>query len=287
LFILIEPEKPFPTTMKNKNQEVMRKKLITSAAVSLAAVSIILCSEAVHAQEVVNYEAPGSYGATAYSGQGAASDPGNNFWNVIPASGGTTAFDEDSIGNSTSVTLSLSSYQTYNNGAQGAQGTPGGLLAPFILENNGTPVTGTFNNVAAGTYDLYLYGYNYPDGDRGTTFTASIGATSYGTLSTIGLNANAVGGTTAENAFTAGADYVEFTGLTLASIGQIQFTFAANAAINRPNGLGDYSGVNGEGDFNGVQLVSVVPEPSAYAFIALGSVFLLGFHMWKRGQATV
>jgi hypothetical protein len=248
----------------------MKLKLSTP---SIVAVNAVLCSVA-QAQFAVNYEVPGSYGATQYSGQGAYSDPGNNYWNTIPGSGGTTGGGFGDLlsdgATSTSITLSLSSYQTYNNGEQGAQGTPGGLLAPFILENNGTPVTGTFNNVAAGTYDLYLYGYNYPDGDRGTTFTASVGGTSYGSLSTVGLNVDAAGGTTTETAFTSGVDYVEFTGLDLTQAGAIDFTFAANTSIDRTAGLGDYSGSNGEGDFNGAQLVQVVPEPSTMTLAGLG-----------------
>jgi hypothetical protein len=233
---------------------------------------------------VLNYEVPGVYGANEYSGQGAYSDPGNNNWNVVPGSSGTTAFDEYSDGSSANVTLSLSSYQTYNNGEQGAQGTPGGLLAPFIL-TTGAPVTGTLNDVAAGTYDLYLYGYNYPDGDRGTTFTASVGSTSYGTLSTVGLNDNQVGGTTAETTFTEGVDYVEFTGLDLTTAGSIDFTFAANGSVDRPAGLGDYSGVNGEGDFNGLQLVAT-PEPSTFALLTVGLTVLGGFYFSKRRQAV-
>ena len=261
------------------------KKSIAVAA-GLTATCVLMGCNLTEAQQVVNFEVPGSYGATVYSGQGAYSDPGNNFWNTIPGSGVTSAFDETSAGSATAVTLSLSSYQTYNNGSQGAQGTPGGLLAPFILENNGTPVTGTFNNVAAGTYNLFLYGYNYPDGDRGTTFTASAGGTSYGSLSTVGLNVDSVGGTTLETAFTSGVDYVEFTGIDLASAGQIDFTFAANSGINRAAGLGDYSGQNGEGDFNGVQLVQTVPEPGADALLSFGFAFLVGYGLWKRGQVV-
>ena len=248
----------------------MKLKLSTP---SIIAVSAVLCSVA-QAQFALNYEVPGSYGATSYSGQGAYNDPGNNYWNTIPGSGGTSGGGFGDLlsdgATYTSITLSLGSYQTYNNGSQGAQGTPGGLLAPFILENNGTPVTGTFNNVPVGTYDLFLYGYNYPDGDRGTTFTASAGGVSDGSLSTVGLNVDAAGGTTVETAFTEGVDYVEFTGLDLTQVGDIDFTFAANTSIDRPSGLGDYSGANGEGDFNGVQLVQIVPEPSTLTLGGLG-----------------
>lgn len=260
----------------------MKLKLSTPGII---AVSAVLCSVA-QAQFALNYEVPGSYGATSYSGQGAYSNPGDNYWNTIPGSDGTTGGGFGDLlsdgATYTSITLSLGSYQTYNNGSQGAQGTPGGLLAPFILENNGTPVTGTFNNVPVGTYDLFLYGYNYPDGDRGTTFTASAGGVSDGSLSTVGLNVDAAGGTALETAFTEGVDYVEFTGLDLTQVGDIDFTFAANSSIDRPSGLGDYSGANGEGDFNGAQLVQIVPEPSTLTLAGLGGFCGLLMVMRRR-----
>lgn len=260
------------------------KQLVTSG---LAVACAMLC-DTTQAQSALNFDVPGSYG-TPYSGQGAYSDPGNNYWNTIPGSGGTSSGNLLSDGlTSTLITLSLSSYQTYNNGGDGGVDPAiGGLMAPFILENNGTPVTGTFNNVPNGTYDLYLYGGNYPDQDRGTSFTVN-GVTQ----STLGINYNQLNHTSALNSFVQGgsfnnatvvggvgtlpanaaaANYVEFADLTVSG-GSITFSFAANP-FNR-SGLDDFSGNNGEGDFNGVELVQVVPEPSTMAMTALG---LCGF----------
>lgn len=253
----------------------MKKSLISGLAVACA----MLC-DTTQAQSALNFDVPGSYG-TPYSGQGAYSDPGNNYWNTIPGSGGTTSGNLLSDGlTSTLITLSLSSYQTYNNGGDGGvDPTIGGLMAPFILENNGTPVTGTFNNVPNGTYDLYLYGGNYPDQDRGTSFTVN-GVTQ----STLGINYNQLNHTSALNSFVQGgsfnnatagtlpgnaaaANYVEFTDVTVSG-GSIIFSFAANP-FNR-SGLDDFSGNNGEADFNGVQLVQVIPEPSTMAMAGLG-----------------
>lgn len=256
------------------------KKLVISG---LAVVGAMLCA-ATQAQIVLNYDAAGSYGSP-YSGQGAYSDPGNNYWNTIPASGGTSSGSLLSDGSTaTSITLSLSSYQTYNNGGDGGLNPAiGGLMAPFILENNGTPVTGTFNNVPDGTYDLLLYGANYPDQDRASSFTVN-GVTQ----STLGINYNQLNHTSTLDSFVQGgsfdnatlvggvgtlpsdaaaANYVEFANVTVTG-GTLSFSFAANP-FNR-SGLDDFSGNNGEGDFNGVQLVQVVPEPSMMAMTGLG-----------------
>ena len=48
----------------------------------LAALCIGLCGNATQAQ-VINFDVPGGAGAANYSGQGAYSDPGNNYWNPV------------------------------------------------------------------------------------------------------------------------------------------------------------------------------------------------------------
>lgn len=264
----------------------MKAKLLTSALVAVGA----LLGSAAHAQFVLNYDAPGFYGAN-YVGLGAAPDnAANTYWNALPGSGGTTGSPFSDLlsdgATSTSITLTLSSYNTYNNGS-GSPNTPvTGLLAPFIIAA-GTS-TGTLNNIPNGTYDLYLYGANWPDADRAASFTVN-----GSTQSTLGINWNVANHTYNESTFVqggsfnnagaggavgpnavAGANYVEFANLTVSS-GSLMFSWTANP-IDRPGGLSnqDYSGINGEGDFNGLQLVQVVPEPST---VALGGLGLLGF----------
>ncbi len=272
----------------------MNIKLLTS---SLAGAGAMLCGVA-QAQFVLNYDVPGAGGwGVNYVGLGAAPDlAGDTYWNPTggtPAnysySGGTTGGGFGDLlsdgATYTTITLTLNAGGSYNSGGQGAQGTVGGLSAPFVFNSSGT-----LNNVAAGTYDLYLYGYNYPDGDRGTTFTVSAGGTSYGSQSTLGANWNQSDNTTVITSFVqggafnnvvsggtpgpdavAGSDYVEYTDITLATAGTISFTFAGNP-FDRASGFSDqdYSGNNGEGDFNGLQLVQIVPEPSTMALAGLG-----------------
>ncbi len=261
-------------------------------SVGMAAVCAMLGANAAMAQ-TVNFDVAGGFaGAVNYVGQGAYSDPGNNAWNAVGGSphnyswgGSTTSSALNSDGSSSSVTLTLPASGSYQ-GGQGAQGTPSGLIGDILFNTTGSPLTGSLDNVAAGTYDLFLYGGNFGM-DRGTIFTASVvGGASYGSLSTVGRNAFNNEGQVADDTFVAGDNYVEFTGITLAALGTIDFTFAANTAINRPGGLGDYSGVNGEGDFNGLQLVAApVPEPSTYAMLVIGAVGLAGSRMFKRRAA--
>jgi hypothetical protein len=58
-----------------------------------------------------------------------------------------------------------------------------------------------------------------------------------------------------------GTTYVEFTNVTPNGNGDITINWGA---VNNP-----FSGNTGEGDFNGLQLVTV-PEPSSIALIGLG-----------------
>ncbi len=200
----------------------------------LTAVGLVLGLPAARAQ-TINFDVPGGVGAVNYSGAGAAPDPGV-YWNAL-AYQGTTSGSLLSDGVTASpITLTDASRNNFNPG-QGAQGTQGGLEAPYAYENNGTPVTDTLNNIPAGKYNLYLFGKNYPYSDRGTTFSVSVGSTAYGSQSTV---------CSSTTAFTPDNDYVVFSNLVAAANGTITFSYAANTGVSG----------NGEGDFNGVQLVN-------------------------------
>ncbi len=270
--------------MKNSNNpiRVVGTKLLISTAAGLAACAM-LGGNAAQAQ-TVNFDTRGiaSFGYGNYVGQGAYSDPGNNVWNVI-TQGSTTTGDLNSSGSSTAVTLTDTSGGSYNGGFGGnVNGAASGFFSGFLLKGGGGVSTETLNNVAAGTYNLFLYGSNTGQ-DRGVVFSV----TGYGSQSTI--NANAPNGTETPTglAFTAGVSYVEFTGITLASAGSITFSYTANQTIDRlPSAPSDQYGVNMEGDFNGLQLVAV-PEPSSYALMLLGLGSVLGLRAIKRRQASV
>ncbi len=191
--------------------------------------------------QVINFDAPGGLGAVNYSGQGAYSDAGQNFWNPIIQRGSTLSGTNSDGVTLSAITLADTSPQSYSPG-QGAQGTPAGLEAPFLLENSGSVVTDVLNNIPDGTYNLYLYGKNddVGDADRGTTFTAYTASTTARTLSTV----NSVTAT-----FTEGNDYIVFSNLVVGISGQITFTYTADASAT-----GTFN-PQSEGDFNGLQLV--------------------------------
>jgi hypothetical protein len=188
--------------------------------------------------QVINFDVPGGAGAANYYGQGAYSDPGNNYWN--PVAGGSTtgaAYLSDGVTLS-SITLTSELGGTY--GTQGTQGTPAGLQQPYEY-NDATLQADTLNEVPAGTYDLYLYGINNT-GTRGTTFIVSTSVVSPYSLSTSNTPASLTN-------FMPGADCVVFSNIVVGTDGTIMFMWVGN-----PNVI--LSG-NNEGDFNGLQLVFV------------------------------
>ena len=115
-----------------------------------------------------------------------------------------------------------------------------------------------FSNLTPGTYNLVLYsqGGTYTGAQFGTTFTFG------GTARTATENNN--------TAFTQGANYVEYTNLTVGAGGTLNGTFLATTG--------------GEADFNGaqLQLVTAVPEPSTFAWMAVGIGALMAFVRRRR-----
>ena len=262
------------------------------------------------------YTANGDYNALYY-GQGAYSDPGNNVWNgfgryggpgstafygagradsnvgsaIMPAgnpgnpyaytfgSGSTSGanlfspanYGAGNVGNATStgihspVTLTLGPIDGENGGGNmGDQSTPGFLLSGAELVFGSDLGTFSLGSVPKGNYDLFLYGANF-DGTRGAVFTASSGTPLGGFTSTINPNASPSGPLTS---FVLGSDYVEFINVS-PTAGVISGTWGA---VNNP-----ISNLSGEGDFNGLQLVSVaaVPEPASIGIVATGAIGLL------------
>ncbi len=229
-----------------------------------------------------NYGGPGStdfYGpGNPDSGHGSVpnGNPGNPYaWHNGTSASGANLFSPTSpgagnVGNATSagslspVTLSMT--YGFDNGATGGmvQGSPSWILSHAAVVNGGSPGAGTaanpmgvatLHNVAPGIYNLYLYGANY-DNSRGASFTVSSGAFLNGISTTINDN---LGGPA--NTFILGDNYVEDIGVTPDANGNITIDWGA---VTNPN-----SGLSGEGDFNGLELV-MVPEPGTLAICGLG-----------------
>jgi hypothetical protein len=191
---------------------------------------------------------------------------------TIDGSGNPTtvvAGNVTSRGLATPVTLSIS--YDHDNGAGTInvplpQGQPGFVLGEAAIAPPG--VTGTFalHNVPAGTYDLYLYGANY-DGDRGARFIV-------GGQTVIINNNPGIDGTHPGNVFDLGANYTVLHNISPDGTGTISGTW--DGQFTNP-----ITGQSGEGDFNGLQLVTIVPEPSAIAMVGLGLASLLAFRRRK------
>jgi hypothetical protein len=244
-----------------------------AACLSVGAVMLGMPMAAWGVGTVVNFHAadngaagPPNFDDILYVGQGAASDPGNNFWNGFGPGfhADTNGANATSTGAATPVTLSIAPPVGTNgglsfdgpdgNGGNTHQGTPFFLLGHCNLVNDANPGIGmtgaplgqfTFNNVPQATYDVYLYGANY-DSDRGAVFTLSSGTADSGITGTVNNHNN--------DTFTLGTNYVIFHNVVPNAQHQIVGTWAPNPA----------SMLQGEGNFNAVQLVApniIVVEP--------------------------
>lgn len=203
---------------------------------------------------VINFDVPGSYSEN-YVGQGAFKDYGYNYWNPIVNNGVTADSLLDDATTPSPITFSDHVQFTYNPGG-GVQREPSGLETAYEGITSSGKLTNSINHVPAGTYDLYVYGVNGAAGnhDRGTSFTVSTDITGPVTNSTL----NTLAGF---NQFIEGNDYVVFRNVAVGPGGTITFWYTANPLA----GNGNSGGVpnpppNTEADFNGVQLVALVPS---------------------------
>lgn len=155
--------------------------------------------------------------------------------------------------------------------------TPGWIFSEAAVVNTGNPGVGTFltgpqglcvlSNVPPGTYDLYLYGANF-DGTRGAKFIAASGTPSQGIFTAI--NPNAAVGSGPLNSYILGSNYVVFNNVVPDGSGTVSFTWGAVS--------NSISGLSGEGDFNGLQLVKSSPVTAGASIIQqpINSIFPAG-----------
>jgi hypothetical protein len=194
----------------------------------------------------------------------------------------TTAGNATSAGSHSPVTIPVMTYgaNSYNvtevdalgNATAAGQTAPARTNVPVMLftstavVNGANPGAGTaanpwglmvLSNVPPGTYDLYLYGANY-DGTRGATFTVDSGTPTNGIYQT--MNPYAASGSGPETNFVLGVDYTIYNNVTPDADSTIHITWGAVSNI--------FSGLTGEGDFNGLQLVPASAVPAGPSIIS-------------------
>ena len=196
-------------------------------------------------------------GSGTYSGQGAYSDPGNDFWNsihylnvdsppVLKASDGST---------DTGITLSLSGYpDDFDFSGGGAAGPlASDLMKDYLYTNHDdcSPVLFSIGGLTAGeTYEFYFYsavGGNNSVRDRQGVFTLD------GVSQNVNGYSSVTGGSALYTSFVLGDNYLEFTVTPTGT--------SLNGSFYTPTAS--------EVEFNGLQIVQVVPvpEPAACALL--------------------
>ncbi len=247
----------------------MCKKICTT----VLGLAIVLLLANLAGATVVNAELSNTSGGAnqgEYSGQGAYSDPGNNYWNPLTSTGGSasscyfppvpagqftaaTATIEDSAGNPTTVTFGVN-YLYGNTDVDPCN--PQSLFGSNICGAGTTYISPTFTIgglIPGSKWFMYLYA-EQQTGPYGSAFTF-YAANGGGTYSTTGASGWG---------FQVGVNYVVTGTLTADSNGQIncQWAPSGNPALS---------------PFNGFQLISAVPEP--------GTLTLLGW-CWRACSAT-
>jgi hypothetical protein len=227
-------------------------KISRSGLFGIVAVTSFAAGASVDAT-TINFSVP-----SGYSGAGASTVDSGNTWNAI-AIGGTTTSSFASDGSPSSVELTDTNAQNSNdNYYYNLPAGTIGLFSPYEYTFNATTQTDTLSGVSPGLYALYLYGVNGGYATDDTSFTATgsgAGSTSFGASDDNGGNSQT---------FALDVNYVVIP-VTVGSGGST-ITFSYVGALASDNAY--------DGDFNGLQLVSV-PEPGSLCFLGLGALGLL------------
>lgn len=193
-------------------------------------------------------------GGSAYSGQGAFADVGNNFWNDVQSTTGASGLLASNGTTETGISVSISGVNGLGTGT-----TPS--FAPLLFDQylhfGGNPASFIISGLSPGTpYELYLYGQSgtgQPT-DRMVDFTVN-GSTQTITGANVG-------------SFIPGVNFVVFAFTPEGSI--VNGVFAQNPGT-------------GEGNFSGLQ-IAAIPEPSTFALLAVALGFM-GLSAMRRGRA--
>lgn len=228
----------------------------------LLTLAFLTQAESVQAQNINVQFGSGSAGFTAFSGSAAAPGQGGVF-NALGANptgallagdtGGMTGASLTVTGLNASVFTAAVSARASGDGAQDVTA----LMQSGRRSSGACPFTVVFSGVAAGNYDVYLFGTG-PEADEGCTFA---------------VDGEVIPQTTDYTAHTgaivAGLDYDLFQDVTVGSDGLMTIQGSTN-------GVTEYAALNG------IQLhaLSAAPEPSP-AFIFGGGLLGLSALGWR------
>ena len=204
----------------------------------------------------------------SFSGQGAYTDTGNNYWNsFVNISGGSNLF----ASNGTTVTgISFSAGNTADPNAGFGGGSHGLLLADYWYVYGTNVGTFTLGGLTAGNaYQVYVYSQAGSSGASDRAATITLGGASQNLTGLAGPGGSLV----------AGQNYVVFNISSLVGT-SLSGTFATQTGI-------------GEAELNGLQIVdlgagsgsSTVPETSTSAWL-LGCLLLGSAAAERRLRAT-
>ena len=188
-------------------------------------------------------------GANPYRGPGAYTDPATSspIWNLFPSGGSTSGYANNSTGNPTLTTFSISSYAYYGwySGQTRATNAPYYLLGGFA---HSSALTFSYNNVPQGVYSVYLIAQGGDGSWRGGAFSlaAANGGSADGGITT------AFNGGNTPNSFIEGQNYVRFNGVVPDANG--------NITVNEATTWWSTDEV----DLNGAQLVFVSALQNAW-----------------------
>jgi len=179
---------------------------------------------------------------TGKSGFAATGVTANDFWNTCAVNAGASPnlefMDDTASGAGLTVTDPERNFGADGNGASDPM--YGVYVYPNDLASDGGNITVTITNLAAGTYDFYLYGHGNED-NQNSVFQLIVGSQSYGSEATT----NGFGWLSP--VWQEGVQYVEFTNVVV-SAGQA-------AAITVEPGVGGYAVLSG------LQMATAGPLP--------------------------
>jgi hypothetical protein len=238
--------------MKTFKPVIGRHSFVASiAALALAGASQVASASLIDVNFFTTAYLPNGGTATGAAVVGTANDQ----WNGIngDAGTGTTPSLIDTTGTPTGVTLTYASEGAVTSLAQNTQPTPS-MMNDYLFNNTGGTLTVTLGNLAAGTYDLYVYLAS--NDASGNNRAAVVTANAYTALAT----------GNSQPSFIAGQNYLLLTP-TVGASGVLTITESDLSTVN----------TSGEVDMNGLQIepaIGAVPEPTT---VIAGALMLLPF----------